>query len=111
MEEVLIFAGMLFLFNRVVGGHDPYVRPRSRRFGRVDGRGARTTRGPTTPVQRAYRLLNARPDMPFDKLRECFRKAIFAAHPDRGGTNEKAKRVYDAWRLVQEDHEMRLRAA
>lgn len=62
---------------------------------------------PLTATARAYQLLGARPSMSFAELRECYRRAIFTAHPDRGGDTRAAIRVNSAWQRVQADHERR----
>lgn len=48
----------------------------------------------------AYDFLGVAPDDPIDLVKDVYRKKSMYYHPDKGGTNEKFKRLDDAYRLI-----------
>jgi len=48
----------------------------------------------------AYDILGASPDDPADLIRDVFRRKSMYYHPDKGGTEEKFKRLNRAYELI-----------
>jgi DnaJ-domain-containing protein 1 len=49
----------------------------------------------------AYLVLGVESDAPMSDVKKAYRRAIRAAHPDAGGTNERAVRVNAAWERIE----------
>ena len=53
------------------------------------------------PVPSAYVMLGVSPGCGLDEARKAYRRAAIAAHPDRGGSHERAVDVNKAWDFVK----------
>jgi curved DNA-binding protein CbpA len=47
-----------------------------------------------------YAILGISPTATFDEIRRAYRKAAFAAHPDRGGSHHIMLRINEAWEVL-----------
>jgi curved DNA-binding protein CbpA len=50
-----------------------------------------------------YAILGTPPTATLDELRRAYRKAAFAAHPDRGGSHRLMQRINEAWEILGND--------
>ncbi|MBA7566113.1 Chaperone protein DnaJ [subsurface metagenome] len=48
----------------------------------------------------AYDILGVSPDDPAELIKDVFRRKSMYYHPDKGGTNEKFKRLNKAYELI-----------
>lgn len=51
----------------------------------------------------AYDILGVNPDDPVDLIKDVFRRKSMYYHPDRGGTDEKFKRLNQAFELIMKN--------
>lgn len=51
-------------------------------------------------IMDAYDFLGASPDDPIELIKEIYRKKSMYYHPDRGGTDEKIKRLNQSYELI-----------
>lgn len=51
----------------------------------------------------AYDILGASPDDPTELIKDIYRRKTMYYHPDRGGTDEKIKRLNNAYELIMKN--------
>jgi DnaJ-class molecular chaperone len=59
--------------------------------------------------ERALAVLGCPPDASEAQIKTCYRAALHAAHPDRGGTADRLADVLAAWRALQASAHARTR--
>lgn len=57
------------------------------------------------PASTWWEILGVTKTSTFNEIREAYRKKVFQAHPDQGGSDQAMMKVQNAWELARDFHE------